>query len=449
MAGRGEEQPMKTALLITIGFPPEGGGGTIRVEKNAKYLPQFGWNLAVITAKPPKGVSGATSFPGARIYRAPRFDITLALVGVVGSLRRLLNTVRDVSFRSRIEPPSLCGSSDGGQVKSRRRLAEYVFIPDDRIVWVPLAILFGLLAVVRDRPAIIYSTSPSPSTHLVGYFLASLTGLPWVIEFRDPWMLNPFRIPRPFKWMETLEGIIEKKVFHKAQHIVVTSQEYKRGFLCRYPLLSPECISHIPNGFDPEDFAGVTAEPFAFFTIVHAGTFYEARSSAPFLEGVALALATDPGLKENFRVVFVGQHDLLTAAAIDRLSLDKVVSQVGIVSHRRSIEHLAGADLLLLIPGPGEGTMPGKVYEYLAARKPILALSDEGPVSALISSTSAGVVVSPEDIPGIAAAILSLYHAKTVNTTYGHVDNKVLKQFDRREIARNTASLLDDLVASG
>lgn len=442
---------MKTALLITIGFPPEVGGGTIRVAKNAKYMPLFGWNLAVITAIPPKGVSGETSFPGVKVYRAPRLDITVVLAGAVGFIRKLLHTIRNVKVRTRVAIPSAFPPVAGERIKPGRRLAEFVFIPDDRIVWVPLAILLGLLAIVRERPAIIYSTSPSPSTHLVGYFLASFTGLPWVIEFRDPWMLNPFRIPRPFSWMEVLEGFIENKVLHKAQQIVVTSAAYKRDFLGRFPLLTPERIAYIPNGFDPEDFTGVTPEHFDSFTIVHAGTFYEARTSVPFLEGVALALAKEPGLKDNFCVVFVGQRDPVTAEAIDRLSLAEVVTQLGIVSHRRSIEHLVGADLLLLVPGPGDGTMPGKAYEYLAAQKPILALVDDGVVSELISATGTGIVVLPEDVTGIAAAILFMYHAKIAGNgikAYGKVNDDLLKQFDRREIAKKTSLLLDGLVIS-
>lgn len=440
---------MNRVLLITIVFPPEGGGGTIRVEKNAKYLPHFGWNLSVITTKHPKGFIPKVAEPGLRVYRAPRCDITNLLVGTTRRITNLVCIIRKIRLSLTIATNTACRTAADGSPPPRRRLAEYIFIPDDRILWVPLGIVFGLLAVMRDRPSVIYSTSPSPSTHLVGYCLAILTGLPWVIEFRDPWMLNPFRITRPFSWMEALETRIEEKVLHKAQHVVVTSEEYRRDFLCRYPRISPRCISYIPNGFDPEDFEGITPKSFNIFTIVHCGTFYEARSSVPFLNGVALAIEKDPSIKGNFQVIFVGQHDCVTESAIDRLALQEVVFQVGNVIHRESIEYLAGAEALLLIPGPGDGTMPGKTYEYLAARKPILALAGEGTVSDLVSSTNTGIVVSPDDVPAIADAILSIYNERSsdpIHNTCIKIDDNLLKQFDRREIASRTAILLNDLV---
>ncbi|UPU37632.1 glycosyltransferase [Geomonas paludis] len=436
---------MKNLLLITIVFPPEAGGGTIRVAKNAKYLPCHGWSVAVVTSTPPKGVTGTVELPQVRVYRAPRLEVIGLLSKCAGALRTLLALLR--------RPRS---GEGGGQrpgpgqpaVAPRRRLADYVFIPDDKVIWAPLACLWALCAVLRHRPGVIYSTSPSPSTHLVGYLVASVARLPWVIEFRDPWIFNPFRVPRPYGWMERLEQRLEERVLRRADHVVVTSEEYKRDFLARYPGLAADRISFIPNGFDLDDFAEVAPHPFDRFTIVHTGTFYEARSSVPFLEGVALALSREPRLAGQLQVVFAGVRDETTAAAVERLSLQGVVTQVGVVPHRQSIAYLAGAQLLLLVPGPGDGTMPGKTYEYLAVRRPILALCEEGVVSRLVTSTGSGCVVEPEDVAAIADAVIACYDARSTGALERDVAcEAALAQFDRREIARKTARLLDTLVA--
>lgn len=435
---------MKNLLLITIVFPPEGGGGTIRVAKHAKYLPQNGWSLSVVTSTPPKGVTGNVALPHVSVYRAPRLEVITILSRVANMVREGLGLLRkNIGGQS----ATVTQVSTGEPAVARRRLADYFFIPDDKIVWAPLAFLAALWVVFRHRPTVIYSTSPSPSTHMVGYLLAVVTRLPWVIEFRDPWMFNPFRKERPFSWMECFEGYLEKRVLHRASHIVVTSEEYKRDFLARYPMLSPELITFIPNGYDLDDFVGISYEQFDRFTIVHTGNFYEARSSVPFLEGVALALKRDPSLKGKIQVVFAGVKDQLTAAGIERLSLQGVVSQVGVVSHHKSIEYLAGADLLLLVPGPGDGTMPGKTYEYLAVKKPILALCEQGVVSRLIVSTATGTVVDPYDVQGIADAVIDIYRSLSADPKcYTRINEEAIKQFDRREISRRTARLLDAVV---
>src|ERR1035437_4768256 len=119
----------------------------------------------------------------------------------------------------------------------RRRIADFLLFPDDRICWVPGAIRRGAEAIRRHKPRILYSTSPDPSAHLVALALARLMRLPWVAEFRDPWTMNLFRKPRPFAWMERAEHWMERRVVTNADHIVVTSAEYAADFCKSYPEL--------------------------------------------------------------------------------------------------------------------------------------------------------------------------------------------------------------------
>lgn len=436
---------MKRLLLVTIVFPPQGGGGTIRVAKYAKYLPRCGWKLSVVTARAPNGSSAPASFPDVRVYRAPRMDIAGAFVGGVALLRAAGRAISSLRRRGKAALSPEAGRTNGGG--HRRRLAEYVFIPDDRISWVPLGLLAAVAAVLRDRPDAVYSTAPSPVTHLVGFVISRLFRLPWVVEFRDPWMRNPFRLPRPFAWMETLEGWLEKTVLRAATHVVVTSDEYGRDFLRCYPFLTPEIVTYIPNGFDPEDFEGVTPHQFDIFTIVHTGTFYEARSSVPFLEALALVFEKERSLRGRLQVVLVGQRDPLTDAAVARLALGDAVTRLGTVPHCTSIEYVKGADLLLLVPGPGDGTMPGKTYEYLAGGKPVLALAEEGVVRRFVEETKLGIAVDPHDVDAIAEALLAMHrgHDRWLSIMSGIDRDSVMKKFSRREIAARTAELLDNL----
>ena len=445
---------MKEALFITSTFPPEESGGTIRISKLAKYLPLFGWHLTVLTSMPPKTKSCVqVKFSSTiKVYRAPRFDITKSCVGLVNMVRKaiivfkgwraLLNS--EVAYTSRQQVLSETTNSP------RRRLSEYLFIPDQWAPWIPIAIFLGLWCIVKSRPSIIYSTSPSPSTLLIGYILSNVTSLPWVVEFRDPWMLNPFRRVRPFRWMESFETWLERIILCRATHIVVTSEQYKLEILSRYSQISRDSISYIPNGFDPEDFSGVTPQQFEKITIVHAGNFYGARSSTPFLRALRMAVDQIPLMEMNLQVLFIGLRDCDTAQTIMELELGNIVEQKGVVSHCQSIEFMMGANILLLVPGPGNGTMPGKTFEYLAARKPILALTDDGAVSELITSTGTGETIAPDDCVGISESIIRLFTLSNSPSGYPYPEAcdtaDVLMQYDRKEIASKIARLLDALV---
>jgi glycosyltransferase involved in cell wall biosynthesis len=251
--------------------------------------------------------------------------------------------------------------------------------------------------------------------------------------------------------MELMDAWLEKKILKKATHIVVTSSQYKIDILHSYPMLSCDSISYIPNGFDPEDFDGVDSKKFKQFTIVHAGNFYGARSARSFLLAVHAAINDHPSMLKNLKVLFIGQRDVEAEKTILELGLKNIVEQIGVVSHVQSIEYMKGADVLLLVPGPGAGTMPGKTFEYLAARKPILALTGEGVVKDLVLSTNTGKVVSPENTNEIADCLGELFSHVNSPNGFPYPNElrikQILNQFDRKEIAIRVALLMDSLVS--
>ena len=144
------------------------------------------------------------------------------------------------------------------------------------------------------------------------------------------------------------------------------------------------------------------------------------------------------------QVLFLGNAGSITAATVAKLGLSDVVKLPGTLPHRVGLQYIVGADLLLLVPGPGKSTMTGKIFEYLAVKKPILALAGEGAVKDLVLGAGLGTVVAPEDVHGIAAALHSLY---CEFSNGGHrcfrATDGILKQYDRREIARRMAALFD------
>ena len=423
---------MRSVLLISIVFPPEGGGGTVRAAKLAKYLPASGWRPVVLTTQPPPDppVKAASMDDRVRVYRAPRVDVAAWLA----SARRLLRRKRGA--RGTAQPA-------GEAAVPRRRLADYVLVPDSFVGWAPLAALKGVWAAMREGVSVVYSTAPSPTTHLVGWFLKAILRRPWIVEFRDPWITNPFRVPRPFAWMERIERRLERAVLRRADHVVVTSAEYAEDFLARDAALPREKFTYIPNGYDPEDFEQIPHRSFERWTIVHTGNFYEARSARPFLEAVQKVVSERPELRREIGVVLVGAADAETVDAVRSLRLDDIVTLAGPVTPAESIAYMLGADALLLVPGPGRGTMPGKTYEYLAAGKPILATAGEGVVRDLVEETGTGIVTDADDREGIARALVTLFDRRGAAATGEHA--RAAEKFDRRNIARSTAVVLQNL----
>jgi glycosyltransferase involved in cell wall biosynthesis len=217
-------------------------------------------------------------------------------------------------------------------------------------------------------------------------------------------------------------------------HLCVTSREYRDDFLRRYPGLPAAKVSFIPNGFDPADFEGLEPERFGRFTLLHAGNFYGARSAGFFLTAYGRVLDRRPDLRERTQVAFVGSLDKAATDMLGGSSMRENVLLLGQRPHRATLGLTCGADALLLIPGPGNGTMPGKTYEYLRAGRPIYCLASEGPAAALIRETGAGLV-EPSEAPGAIADSLERF-LDQVQTGGGFVcPPETLRQFDRREIA--------------
>jgi glycosyltransferase involved in cell wall biosynthesis len=426
---------MKTVLLITTSFSPDGSGGSFRVAKLAKYLPSYGWVPHILTT-----TSGLDKWPDDRrfvISRAPMFGFVMAtylkVKGWWGRLRK-----------GKEEKASVADSKVN---VNQRRLAEYLLVPDEYVQWVLGALVVGGYVIAKNKPHVIYSSSPAPSALLVGYLLHCFSGIPWILEFRDLWSQNPFRSPRPFGWLERLEQRIERKIVCRASKIIVTSEHYRTDLLTKFPELDGRSIKYAPNGYDPEDFDGVTAKKFCKYTIIHTGNFYGRRTSRDFLEGFDLFLRNVSISKEDCQVLLIGRTNVDTQNDIDRLGLNDVVFQKGEFTPARTIEYMLGADLLLLVPGPGRGTIPGKTYEYMAAGKPILALADEGgAIWKMVTELGLGEAVKCDDVDSIACSILKFYDYKSNNLSHYFLDlTEQRSRYSRKEIARKVALELDEI----
>jgi glycosyltransferase involved in cell wall biosynthesis len=267
--------------------------------------------------------------------------------------------------------------------------------------------------------------------HLVGAAVKRTTGIPWVADLRDSVVAHPHRHAERMlvRVKERGEHAVAKLISHSADAIVCVSDAIAEEMRERKP--NGEVVT-IANGSDFDDFAGLEHKSSDRFRITHTGSFFGKRDPRPFLTALH-----DSELDIQAR--FLGDFRSTDREWAEQLDLGDRLELISYAPRRRSLELQRDSEaLLLLIPeagGRGKGVLSGKVFEYLAAERPILALvPPDGAAAALIREAGAGVVVAPEDVEGIKAALADL-HARWRD---GALDAPPLSEEWRRRVSRRT-----------
>jgi hypothetical protein len=430
---------MVDVLLISYFFPPAGGGGVIRALKLAKYLPEFGYIPTVIAADDPRYGDGDPALleqvpSGVRVYRVP-------VVDPFGWPARLYKGLRRVG-RNRPEKRAEASTREsfGARV---RRVASF---PDPFFRFYAPAIK-GFFHIPRTyKLRAIISTAPPYVGHLIGARLSYITGLPLILDYRDAWTYNPFSGP-PTRFHGAGWRLMEQKILSNAKAVVTVTEgmadDYRRRFRLEAPLYT------ITNGYDEEDFARIVPEKRDKFTVVYAGKFYVGRDPFTFFEGVRMALSAGALNVDDFEIRFVGvvPESIRTAAASAGIP---VVVRYN-VPHKEAISEIvsAHANLLIIGEGPGTGTtLTGKIFEYIRAGRPIIAMvPPAGEAAQLVRETGTGYVVSPTDAEGVASVLSNLYRlyrAGELGRT--EVPTSIMEQYERKSIAGRFAELFDSLI---
>ncbi|MAD02217.1 MAG: hypothetical protein CMK65_01130 [Pseudoalteromonas sp.] len=437
---------MKKVLIVASHFPPNATGGVMRVAKLVKYLGRYDWQAVVVTSSATTSSTELNKDVSAvrAVYRLPALDIRKAFAFAKSTAQWLKGIVKPKAANKAVD--SSQPNTAQAPVARRGSLAQRFCVPDYMFLWTPLAVLAGVYAVKKHKIDVIFSTSPLPSANSVSYWIKKLTGVRWVLDMRDPWTTNPMAEPRYNAFLSKMDQRLERRALKSADDVVVVSEPFIDPICERFTEVSRDKFHVIPNGFDPDDFINIEAKHFDKLTIAHCGSFYETRSAMPFLTALRVLLDKFPELEQQLTVKFVGEAGVEASNGIKTLGLDNVVEKVGMVNHKTSLQYVAGADILLLVPGPGKSTMTGKVFEYLAVKKPILALAGEGALRSLLSDSKTAVLVEPTDVAGIEAAIESFVQQYQQNGTIALKDanyRQIEQQFCRRHTAQRIAGLLD------
>ena len=376
-------------LLVTLYFPPAGGGGVQRSLKLAQYLPALGIETHVLAPDDPKW-----------IHRDPELRVPT---------QAWVHRARYVGPQGRKPAEELHGKEGLARLATQARLASRrLLVPDENVTWNATAIPAAIRLVREHGIDVVLTTSPPNSIHLVGVAAQKATGARWVADLRDSLAAHPHRRHESLavRAKGKVDEGIAKLVASRADAIVGAADaiaEEARSLAPRGPVLT------IANGCDFDDFAGLDYRPTGRFRITHTGSFFGKRDPRPFLQALA-----DSGLDVVAR--FVGDFRSSDREWAEALGLGDRLELIPYAPRAEALRLQRDSDaLLLLIPeagGRGKGVLSGKVFEYLAAERPILAaVPPDGAAAGLIREAGAGVVAPPDDVDALREALVGLHSA--------------------------------------
>jgi glycosyltransferase involved in cell wall biosynthesis len=400
-------------LLVTMYFPPAGGGGVARPLKLATHLPELGIETHVLAPDDPKWLHRDDELdipPQAHVHRA-----------------------RYLGPRGRLPAEELHGLDGVDRMLRQAALfSRRLLLPDEFVSWALTAIPAAQRIVRDEQIDVLVTTSPPASGNLIGAAVKQSTRVRWVADLRDSVAANPDRrVERlAVRAKEQAQALVARLVAKKADAVVAVSDSIAEEMR----ELGADRVEMIPNGCDFEDFEGLEYRRGERFRITHTGTFFGHRDPKPFLS----ALARSEG---DVVARFVGGLRAADREWAERLELGDRLEEIPHVPRRSALELQRDSEaLLLLLPeagGRGRGVPSGKIFEYLAAERPIIAaVPPDGIAAQLVRRAEAGVVVPPDDVAAISAAIDGL----RARWQAGVLENGGLTPELRASLSRRTRS---------
>jgi glycosyltransferase involved in cell wall biosynthesis len=444
---------MKRVLVLAYFFPPLGGGGCQRTLKLVRYLEPQGWRSAVVTTRDRDywilDPTLESEIPeGAEVVR-------------VGGLTagKLLQALARVGIP--VQEPQ--GRRNARPLGALRALQRWTLLPDAYRGWAHAARAAAEARIGRGGIDAIWTTSSPESAHLAGLALKRKHHLPWVADFRDPWVGRvTYRPPTP--WHDARNRAMERGVVSSADRVTVVSEAMAALYRSRYPEVAPERFICLPNGFDSDDWrradlaagdgvltAGDRDAP--RFVLLHAGQLAHRPTVRTLLDAARLVRDRDPRARGELILRFVGGNEEIGPHEVSRYGLGEALEFLPSRPHVESLVSMRRAAALALLGHGGNADAllyTGKLYEYLSSGRPVLAILDDGPAAELIRSTGAGAVFRPGDAEGVATVLLEWLQAwragKGLSTP---ISPALLDTWERRNLAAQASKILSEIASAG
>lgn len=422
----------KKVLIVTYYWIPAGGPGVQRWLKFVKYLPDFGIEPVVYIPENP-------TYPIIDNYLKEDFKQITILK------QPIKEPYRFASFLSKNKTKKI----SSGIVPNKRKqsfLDKFLlyirgnfFIPDARISWVKPSVSFLEKYIRENEIETVITTGPPHSLHLIGLGLKEKLNIKWIADFRDPWTSIVYH--KELKLSEKSEKKhkeLERNVLNTADQIIVTSPSTKTEF----SEITPKSIEVITNGYDVEQ---IERQPLdEKFSLAHIGSFLSERNPRILWKALKEIIKENSDFKNDFELKLIGIVSQDVLDTIKEFRLDSFVRNLGYLSHKKSVIEQRKSQVLLLIESDSEETkmiLPGKLYEYMASHRPILAIANENSdIKNIVVQTNTGVFCNYSEKEKIKQTILNYYNLyKEKNLKTSPIG---LQFFSRKKLTEKLSELI-------
>ncbi len=431
---------MKKVLIITYYWPPMGGGGVQRWLKTTKYLRDYGWEPVIFTTE-----NGEANVIDESSFEQIPENITTLRVPIWEPFD-LYKKITGKKKDEKLTPGAVSSQGQSFTQKLSVWIRGNLFIPDARKFWIKPASKY-LINYLKNNPVdAIVSTGPPHTTHMIALKVLKKHNIPWLADFRDPWTnIDFYHKLRLSNWADKKHKRFELAVLNKSDQVVTVTWSWAEDFL----KISGKMPMVITNGYDPADFMNAgKLELDKKFTITHAGSLNDDRNPHSLWLALKEICAEDDNFKNDLEIKFIGQVDAIAIDGITKNGLLANFNKIDNLPHKEVITTLIKSQVLLLPLNDTpniDGVVPGKLYEYIGAQRPIICIGKPtGDAAKIISETSAGCVSDFNDVATLKQNLLTYYKKYKANKLT--IESSNYEKYSRKLLAGQIAEELNKIV---
>jgi len=428
-------------LVLTYYFPPAGGPGVQRILKFIRYLPEFGWRPVVMTVAggdfPARDASLEKDIPeDTPIIRVPAVE-------PYAYYRKFTGKNSNESI-----PVGTLSTDENNSLSERmaRWIRANLFIPDARMGWIFPVIKRASSLIHRYDIKAIMSSSPPQSVQVAAQRMAQHHSLPWIADFRDPWTdIYYYQGLNRLKLANVVDAWLEQKVLRNADAVITVSNSIAAQF-------EKKARTHktavIPNGYDSNDFVDNVQHTYEKFSISYIGNLKANQNPEVLWNALNQLTATNSQFAKDFKLEITGKIHPEVITKLEEFDLKPFLKIQDYVPHYEATRRMRQAAVLLFIipEAPNnQGILTGKLFEYLAAGRPILSIGPvDGDAAEILRDTGAGEMFAPSDMNGIQLHIEKLYKSwQTKKMKEFTPKRRKVERYERRQLTSELSDLLN------
>lgn len=421
-------------LIITYYWPPSGGSGVQRWLKFVKYLQEFGIEPIVYTVSNP-------TYP--ILDASLKNDIPTDITVLKHPIWEPNNFLYFFKGNQKNESAGFLNPNPTFFGKILQYIRANYFIPDARKFWVKPSVKYLEKYLLENPVDAIITSGPPHSLHLIGLELKKKLSLKWISDFRDPWTEIDYFEQLPLtKKAKKKHHQLEEAVLRCSDAVLVIGNTMKEKFQ-----QFSDSIYVLTNGFDTEgDQKEIPLD--TDFTITHIGLMNADRNPYSFWQAIKELSNENKQFAKEYKIQLVGKVAPEVTRLIKELKLENV-TDIGYVSHKEVNEYQCKSQVLLLAVNnvkSAKGIITGKIFEYLQAKRPILAIGPvDGDLAAIINDTNAGVIVGFKDVNSIKTELLKMYNLYTENNL--KVESKNTHQYHRKNLTKRLSEIIKETIS--